>query len=154
MAKLAVEPGETTRVRIQHTDGVLDADLTLLSVASSRRPTHRHALDQVPDRPCSACRWTEVRIYRTPTLDSQGRWSYVVRTSGVSSIEGEKRFERVVTTGSAERVLETLTHRSGEKRSLPRISIEAMTEAAGRDNDLRDAWLDVRDAMIEQARVA
>lgn len=150
MPKLAVVPGDTTRVRVQHNDGVLDADLTLLAVASSRRPTHRH----IADRPCSACRWTEVRIYRTPQRDAHGRWVYVVRTSGVSSIEGEKRFERVVETGSAERVLETLTHRSGERRSLPRISIEAMTEAAGRDDDLREAWLDVRDAMIDQARVA
>jgi len=152
MAKLT--PGETARVRIEHNDGLLDTDLTLLSVASSWRPTHRHPQDRRADRPCSACRWTEVRIYRSPEPDKHGAWSYIVRTSGVSSIEGERRFERVVETQSAERVLETLTHRTADKRSLPRISIEAMTEAAGRDDDLRDAWLDVRDAMIDQTRVA
>lgn len=130
--------GDVARVTVEHTEGVMDAEVELLGMASSQRPEHRHE----SGRSCSACRWTEVRIYRSTERNEDDRFVYFVRTSGVSEVSGEVRFERVVETSSPYRVMEVLTHRAGEKTSLPRISIEAMSEAAGYDSGLREAWLE------------
>ena len=128
--------GQIEHITVEHIDGTLDAEVKLLGFASSQRDMHR------TDRSCSHCRWTEVRIYRSPDKDDDGFWTYYVRTSGASSIPNERRFERVLTTNSALRVMEALTHRRDGKVSIPRISIDAITEAAGRDDDLFEAWVE------------
>src|ERR1700759_4379844 len=127
--------GELAHLHVEHPDGLLDVDATLLGLGSSHRPTHRH---DERTRSCAACRWTEVRIYRPDDPDSD-RPTYHVRTSGCSSLDGEVRLERVISTQSPDRVMETLPHRSGGKPQLPRVSIDAMTEAAERDRNLRSA---------------
>ena len=146
-----VSPPLTYRLAVP--SGAEDVTGYLLGYASSQRIQHTHrgdyaaVLDDVTGRRehCGACRWFEVRIIREVTLPDvgrRGRFNYVVHTQGSSAIPGDKTYCRLVRTKSALEVIELLTiRRQGGTPSLPGHSARAITQAADRDDDLYDAWI-------------
>jgi hypothetical protein len=80
-------------------------------------------------------RWFVVDIFRT----SDG--VYVVYTQGMSQIEGETTFVRIVQTSSAFEIIELLTVYHNGKTYLPRQSARAIAQAAQWDDNVRDAYV-------------
>jgi hypothetical protein len=116
----------------------------LLGHSSSRRDRHSHPGPDVTPAgwKCSACRWIEIRIFRT---DDD---SYLVHTEGHTVVPGESIRITVSRTDSPYTVIELLTLRGrrtgGHVGSafLPQPSALALAEAAHYDTELRDAYLD------------
>jgi len=108
---------------------------TLLGSASSHRTRHNHY-----KATCNACRWFEVKIMLTEVDD--GRCDYVVSYEGHTEVEGETLRRTVYRTRSPHTVIELLTqHRDGGP-FIPRTSRLALSEAAGRDKGMEQAWVD------------
>lgn len=84
---------------------------------------------------CSACRWLETTIYVTDTD------KYVVHTIGRTIVPGEQDYPRVTFTESAYEVVELLTVRGHDEPFIPRPSARALAQAADRDDDMHDAYV-------------
>lgn len=107
----------------------------LLGAATSHRRRHNHDENRWPTTPCHACRWFEVRIIRDDATNE-----YVVSFQGFTQIPGERHRHTVHRTSSPYSVIEILTQqRDGETR-IPRTSRMALSEAAGRDVGIEEAW--------------
>lgn len=106
----------------------------LLGSASSQRVRHEHH----HGKPCSACRWFEVRIVRN--LDDPG--DYLVSFEGFTVVTGETHRCTVHRTLSAHTVLELLTQVRGGETFIPRTSRLALSEAAAHDEEMERAWID------------
>lgn len=118
-------------------DSVITFDGQLLGEASSHRSGHsEHEPDFAPiGTRCSACRWFEVRIFRTDQDE------YVVEITGQTLVEGERVRHRAEITTSAHWVVEMLTQREGDRRFIPLVSRRALAEAAARDLQIEHAYL-------------
>lgn len=105
---------------------------------------------------CSACRWFEVSIYRRYTtqeidllttpptiIDVKPEPSdYIVHTVGGSIVPGEHRLSRISCTDSGFEVLEFLTVRKHNAEPfITAQSSRALAQAASKDEDLRDAYV-------------
>lgn len=84
---------------------------------------------------CSACRWLETKLYTTDA------GKYVVHTIGRSVVPGEQDYARVTFTESAYEVVELLTVRGQAEPFIPRPSARALAQAADRDDDMHDAYV-------------
>lgn len=118
-------------------DSALQFEGVLLGSASSRRNNHSpHEGDcALPGVRCSACRWFEVRIFRTIEQE------YVVEMTGQTVVYGEKTRHRAELTRSPHWVVEVLTQRDNDRRFIPLVSKRALSEAAANDVALEDAYL-------------
>lgn len=121
----------------------------VLGQATSEDPQHNHRTEYVsPLRQtngqrasCSACRWFEVTIYGTPD-------DYVLHTVGRSIVPGEIDYARVIRTASAYEAVEILTVRQKGNVFIPAPSLRALAQAAAKDEDMRDAYINRPDALI------
>ena len=116
----------------------------LLGTATSEVDQHNHPdTDYVaPGRDeygrknkCGACRWLESTVYRT----DGGK--FVLHTVGRTIVPGEIDYGRIVDTSSAYELLELATVRAG-KPYLPAPTARALAQAADKDDDVRDAYVD------------
>lgn len=118
--------------------------------ASSRRTSHNHPTDKPyepnskdPDankKPCPACYWTEVKIFRTH--GDGHRAKYVVYTAGGSSVAGAQTFSRLTWTDAHHAVIEILIERrNGQTPTMSATVARALSEAASRDTDMDYAWI-------------
>lgn len=111
---------------------------TLLGEASSKYESHNHDekyVSQSTQIRCSACRWQEVRLYKTHT------GKYIVYTVGKTVIAGERDFIRLRETTSAFEIIELLTVRRTAKTFLPVPAARALAQASQYDDDIRDAYV-------------
>ena len=120
--------------------------------ASSRRSDHNHPSDR-PYAPradeddksanrktCSACYWTEVKIFRTHGEGHRSR--FVVYTAGCTSIPGGQTFSRITYTDAHHEVLEILIERrNGQPPVMNATTARAMAQAASKDPDIEHAWI-------------
>lgn len=132
-----LDPGDTTTFELPTPEGAVLVEGRLLGFATSHRESHNHFPGETPGggRPCSACRWVEIRILRD-TDDT-----YVVSTVGHSVLEGETTRSRVIFTDSAFEILEVLTDRRNHTTRLPNVAARAVAIAAANDDDIRDAYI-------------
>lgn len=127
----------TTEATRQFGDGVT---ARLLAEASSRVPKHSHPPGRHPDGRCSACRWTEVRIYRNVNAGMSP--AYLVEIVGNSALDGEQRYVQLETTDSAPWVVESfVAHRRDGTAYISRAARRALAEAAALDGGIDDAFV-------------
>jgi hypothetical protein len=118
--------------------------------ASSRRSDHNHPTDQPYEphsradsanrKPCHACYWTEVKIFRTHGEGNRAK--YVVYTAGGTSVPGATTFSRLTWTDAHHEVLEVLIDRSsGRPPTMTATTARAMAQAASKDPDIEHAWI-------------
>lgn len=122
-----------------------------LGFGTSRRDNHSHYPRNFAGKgeKCSACRWFEVTLYeRVRSDDGAGSdpggtvSDYVVHTVGGSDVPGEHRLSRVEFTTSAFEVIELLTVRHPGKEPFIAVqSQRALAQAASRDENIRDAYI-------------
>lgn len=129
----------------EQTIGTLRFEGWIIGAATSRQRVHRsHGDERFAPRKvkCSACRWNEVTIYVRQHPEDNNRFDYVVVTVGASEVPGEVDLQTITETSSAFEVLEALTvrPRSGAP-FLPGQYASALAQAASRDDDLREAYL-------------
>jgi hypothetical protein len=117
-------------------DGSLEFEGSLLAAASSRRQNHSSHNEEFapPGLRCSACRWFEVRIFRT--CDDE----YVVEMTGQTLVPRETVRHRAEITRSPRWVVEMLTQSENNRRFIPMVSKRVLAEAATRDTSLEDAY--------------
>lgn len=120
----------------------------LLGFGSSRRTDHNHpiARDIVPrtSTRCPACRWFEVRILRISDSDEfLADVPYIVHTLGPSLIPGERTFVRANFAVTGFEVIELCTVRQGDRGEpyMPAGAARALSQAAGVDRDIQDAYV-------------
>lgn len=139
-----VTPGTVPdEARDWHLPGEDGYDVTiharLLGVASSERDDHTHEGDRPePGWKCSACRWLEVRILVTTDRPPV----YVVHTVGRTIVDGETERVTISETTSPLEVVEILTLRRRGQVFLPGPAARALSQAAYRDEELRQAYVD------------
>lgn len=127
--------------------GQMDVEGTYLGCASSRARrhdprAHPNGPGMAPVRRCSACRWSEFRIFREETggapVDDK---PYLVHFSGCSVLMGEKsrfRFEEMLT---AREVIEIMTTRRSGKAYLSVPAGRVLAQAAAFDKGaLKEAY--------------
>lgn len=118
--------------------------------ASSRRSDHNHPdnspyepttrTDTANRKPCAACYWTEVKIFRTHGEGNRAK--YVVYTAGGTSIPGAQTFSRLTWTDAHHEVIEILVERrSGQPPTMNATTARALSQAASCDRDLDYAWI-------------
>lgn len=118
--------------------------------SSSRRTSHNHRDDEPYDpnsrtpganhKPCTACFWTEVRIFRTH--GDGHRAKYVVYTAGGTSIPGAQTFSRLTWTDAHHEVLEILVdRRTGQAPTMTATAARALSQAASVDDKIEQAWV-------------
>lgn len=127
-------------------DGTFNFTGELLAHVSSRWQTHNHPGTSPGDARCSACRWTEVEIFRTrPESVLAGVGSalatYLVVTRGCSSVPGERVFVKSSWTDSPYEVVEILTQRKNGQVFLPGPAARALSRAAEYDDGVNDAYV-------------
>lgn len=117
---------------------------TVIGAATSESPHHSHPEDYLSAasppqtgrrQKCSACRWLETTLYRTD--DDR----YVVYTNGRSIVPGEQDYVRVTITSSAYEVVEVLTVKKAAEPFIPLPSARALAQAASRDDDIQEAYV-------------
>lgn len=118
-------------------DNAMQFEGTLLGYASSKRSNHSaHDEECAPAGVrCSACRWFEVRIFRTTEQE------YVVEMTGQTLVDGEKTRHRAEVTQSPYWVIDVLTQRDNDRTFIPLVSKRALAEAAVHDLELKDAYI-------------
>lgn len=131
-----------------------------LGMGSSYTELHQRHDGRFVDRGvrCNACRWFETRILRELVLPAGAErledvddptsvrlGDYVLHFAGMSVVEGEVPFCKVETTGSAYTVVELMTTRRvtdrGPEAFIAKPAARALSEAAGHDADLADAYV-------------
>lgn len=114
-----------------------------LAAVSSRWQTHGHDQEVAPRGVrCSACRWTEVEIYRSdPRLRLTVQGTYLVVTRGCSAVSGEQEYTKTTWTDSPYEVLEILTQRKAGQVFLPGPAARALARAAEFDEGINDAYV-------------
>lgn len=122
-------------------EGPIQVRGQLLGFSTSEREQHNHderTLQTASDLSwkCSACRWVEIRIIR----DDDD--TFAVSTLGRSRVPGETDRSRVIFTDSPHEVIELLTdRRPGRNPRLPFAAARALAQAAQRDDDMHDAYV-------------
>lgn len=111
-------------------------DRYVLGMASSRTIKHRHPADEAPApyQRCSACRWTELTVFRVGA-------GYAILSEGHSALDGEMTYSRYRKHATAESAVASLYRedtRSGDDPT-PILSIvgkRALLEAAAQDREI------------------
>lgn len=110
-----------------------------LGLSSSRRERHNHrdTAHVGPGGRCSACRWTESRIFRNTTDDR-----YLVHTVGMSRVPGETARIKARWLLTPYEVVAYFVQRpeGGGRPFLTSPADMVLAQAAGHDDDLRDAY--------------
>lgn len=134
-----------------------------LGVGTSFAEQHTgHPNDRFVDRGtrCNACRWFETRVFRElvlpPDVDDVASLDleeattvqlggYVLHSVGMSIVDGEVPRCKVDTTSSPYSVIELMTTRrmtdQGPEAFIAKPSARALAEAAAKDRDLADAYI-------------
>lgn len=118
-------------------DGVLVIDAKFLGGGNSRQRRHGDHLGVFAGEGerCGVCRWFETRIFQL------GPSEYVLHHVGRSIVPGEDDICRHERGYSALEVIELYTIRNpGENPFITRPAARALAQAAGHDDDLRDAY--------------
>lgn len=115
---------------------------------------------------CSACRWFEVRIFTVECVytdkctcpaksdndvisrahqancgELPPEHKYLVLTYGITTVPGESHKRRAVWTDSPYEIVEILTQRNASGTFLPATSARVLSQAAGSDSGIRDAYI-------------
>lgn len=110
-----------------------------LGMSSSRRERHNHGSTAYvgPGGRCSACRWTESRIFLS-TADGR----YLIHTVGISRVPGETDRFKARWVLTAYEVVSYFVQRpeGGGRPFLTNPADMVLAQAAGHDDDLRDAY--------------
>lgn len=132
---------------------------SLLGAGSSQRDIHSHGTTPVDGHPgqalfdsyqgrtrCTACRWSEIYIFRVHTSLEHGPFSafkYCVYTIGASIIAGENTRANVRWATSGFEVIELATVRRGDRGApfLPAAHGRALAMAADVDEDIAEAYV-------------
>lgn len=152
MTRTSTDP-PTTELEVDAGDGTYHFTGQHLAHVSSRWSTHGgEHIGEVVTRGarCSACRWTEIAIYRADDLalaetavvnvgSALGR--YLVITRGCTSVPGESTYVTPTWTNSPYEVLEILTQRKDGRVFLPGPAARALSRAAEFDEGLNDAYV-------------
>lgn len=159
---------ETKTYELIHRDTTTTLRAQLLGSTSSQKTRHNHDPDNPPvkdttphtppstnTKPCAACFWTEIKIFRIPedTADSPAhahpavnpyqrqRGKYVIYQTGSSSIPGKDIYTKLIFTDSYHEVIEVLvTRHSHQPPTLTATAARALAQAAAYDEDLDHAW--------------
>lgn len=123
--------------------GIVVFDGKILGRATSQQPDHNHDTPFVAPgfsadgrkNKCPACRWFEVTVYVTTS------GVYVLHTIGKSVVPGEIEYARIAQTASAFELVDIATVRSSGKPYLPAPSSRALAQAADKDDNVRDAFI-------------
>lgn len=132
------EDGTTTTYELSDRERTVRFAGVMLGEATSRWRTHSGHSDTYARRfsRCGACRWTEVRVYRTEA------GSYVVETVGRSLVPDEVDLSRVTVSESAAGAVETLhTYDADEVRYITKTAREAALAAAALDDAFAEAFM-------------
>ncbi len=157
---------ETKTYELTHRDQPHPLRAQLLGATSSQKTKHNHepgnppvkdttathpatpATSSTNTKPCAACFWTEIKIFRIPEDDPQHnphhrqRGKYVVYQVGSSSIPGKDTYTRLIFTDSFHEVIELLvTRHSHQPPTLTATAARALAQAAAYDDDLDHAWI-------------
>lgn len=126
-------------------DGPVTIYAVRLGHGTSRSDVHSHITDVAErGRKCSACRWSEVQIFKTLLGD------YVIHTAGHSAVPGEFTKTRLVRTAVPQAVIDALVverFEAGELKDtfITRPAQDALDDATDLDVPLADAldeWAD------------
>lgn len=128
-----------TSVRLPRTNGTT---LTITNAVqlghhtSARDEHYRHPdTEYAPQKHrCSACRWFEVYLFRTPT-------DYVLWSCGHTIIPGENNRITIERTPNEYRIVELMTVRRGESAFLPAPSAYVLADAAKIDEGILEAYV-------------
>lgn len=126
-----------------------------IGLGSSVRDRHQNHRDGAPHAEpkmhCNACRWFETRIFRLVTEHDEDSElagaNYVLHHSGVSIVPNEVVYYRYEVLRSGFEVIEALTIRKNDSRGNPqppfltRPAARALSQAAGYDTELREAYV-------------
>lgn len=89
---------------------------------------------------CSACRWSEFRIFRE-TDETKNVWPYLIHFTGRSILPGEDTRYRISDILTAREVIEELTTRRGGSVYLSIPAASLLAQAAEIDNGpLKEAY--------------
>lgn len=109
---------------------------TQLGTASSRADEHSHRETErlAPYQRCSACRWTEITVFRQDD-------GYSLVCQGMSSVPGEVPYAKINRADSAEEAVQRLyrVNRRGENPPepfLPIVARKALRQAARLDDGI------------------
>jgi hypothetical protein len=123
-----------------------------LSHTTSQWETHGHSAEfAARGERCSACRWTEISLYRVPDTALAAAQvepyiggplgKYLVVTEGRSIVPGERTFVKATWTNSPYDVIEILTQRRGERVTMGIPAARALAIAAEWDDGINDAYV-------------
>lgn len=120
----------------QRGDSLVLEDTMQLGHETSQRASHyKHTTQFAPHGSrCSACRWFEVSLYRTPT-------SYVIWSCGHTIVDGEQSRITIHETDNEFTIVEHLTVRKGNTVFLPQPSALILAQASKYDRGIQDAYL-------------
>lgn len=134
--------------RLVSDSGELRLSGTFIGFGSSHNDAHNHdaGAPKPGDRPCSACRWFESRLFRvTDGPDRERLGLYVVYNVGQSVVAGEQPRYSYTAARSPYEVIEVLTtvrsrDDGGVRRVLGNPARRMLGQAAFHDNHIRDAY--------------
>lgn len=110
-----------------------------LGMGSSHRPSHQHRFPPYaePGKPCSACRWTEVRIFQ----ESGDPGRYLVVRTGRSAVPEEETRTSFGYLDTASEVVRSLISWSEEgAASLAYGPRQALVQSSAYDDGLSEAY--------------
>lgn len=89
---------------------------------------------------CSACRWSEFRIFKESDK-SKKLWPYLIHFTGMSSVQGEETRYRISDILTSREVIEELTTRKGGSVYLSIPAASLLAQAAEIDGGpLKEAY--------------
>lgn len=133
----AGDPGRWTFTDRYGSETEIEGDF--LGMGSSHRPSHQHRFPPYaePGKPCSACRWTEVRIFQ----ESGAPRRYLVVRTGHSTVPEEETRTSFGYLGTASEVVRSLISWSDEgAASLAYGPRQALVQASAYDDGLSEAY--------------
>jgi len=147
--------GEKGDWEIPGSEDTLSFSGTFLAFSSSRKMIHDSRAhpggteknpipimghDGKPIR-CSACRWSEFRLFKEDEKGIGARWPYIIHFTGMSIVPGEHTRFRIVDILTAREVIENLTTRRGGSAYLSVPAARLLAQAAEIDNGpLKEAY--------------
>lgn len=124
---------------------VAEIEGDFLGMGSSHRPSHQHRFPPYaePGKPCSACRWTEVRLFQECEAPEGGERSgrYLVVRTGRSAVPGEETRTSFGYLDTASEVVRSLISWSEDgAASLAYGPRQALVQASTYDDGLNEAY--------------
>lgn len=132
--------GEQGKWKLPVDGGFEEVDGTYLGMSSSRSPrhftrSHPDGIDKPPSKGarCSACRWSEFRIFREEENGTPISRPYLVHITGGSVVPGETSRCRIEDMLTGPEVIEILTTRRDRMAYLSVPAGDVLAQAAGID---------------------